>query len=105
MYRKTKHCGGRKRRYIKDIVCSGDDRLFVKEEHKWENNYRLKVKLYKLSSMKSLRVISIIVGALRTIITELPKLLCKIGINVKVLNLQTITVIGTARIHRRALES
>lgn len=87
---------------ITDIACPSDNRAVNKIKQENYNNLRWAV--YKLLSMKKVEVILIVIDALGTISTEIPKWLEKIGVSFKIGHLEKMSLLGTDCMFFRVLE-
>ena len=90
--------------YVIDIACPFDTRVLEKEQEKMEKYQELKREIGKIWSCRKLIVVPIVIGALGTFSKNLKTSLKKIGLDCTVL-LQKASLLGTARILRRTLDT
>ena len=88
---------------IIDFAVPYDTRVDEKEKEKIQKYQDLARELKKLWN-KNVKVIPVIVGALGTTPSRLPKRLKEIGINTKIVELQKTVLLHSARILRKVLE-
>ena len=89
---------------IVDFDVTGEHRLNLKESEKKDKYLELARELKKLLNMK-VTIVSIVIGALGTIIKRLLKGLEDLEIGGRVETIQTTALLRTARILRRVLET
>ena len=90
--------------YVIDIACPFDTRVLEKEQEKMEKYQELKREIGKIWSCRKVIVVPIVIGALGTFSKNLKTSLKKIGLDCTVL-LQKASLLGTARILRRTLDT
>ena len=90
--------------WIIDIACPADNKVCDKEGMQEDRYDRLAFEIKQLWSLKKVTVISIIVGALRTVSKDLENYIEKLGITIRLEHLQKTALLGTARILRKVLE-
>ena len=90
---------------IIDITIPDDDNVVVKEEENIQNYDKLKREVMKLWSMKRVDVVPVAIGALGTVSKKLEKWIEKLGIKLKIEHLQKASILGTARVLKKTLES
>ena len=90
---------------IIDIAIPGDSRVAEKEREKVEKYQDLKREVARIWSMRKVEVIPVVVGALGMITKNLDKWIEKIGIKIKAEHIRKTTILGTARILRKVLET
>ena len=88
-----------------DIACPGDIRIKNKEDEKLGNYEKLKREVKKLWNMDKVEIVPIIVGALGKVTKNLETYVQRLGIVVRTELLQKTTLLGTARILRKVLET
>ena len=86
--------------YVIDIACPFDTRVLGKKQDKMEKYQELK----KILSCRKVIVVPIVIGAIGTFSKNLKTSLKKIGLDCTVL-LQKASLLGTARILRRTLDT
>ena len=89
---------------IIDVVCPDDNGIVEKEEEKLQRYDLLKREIKRLWRMKNIDNISIIVGTLGSITTELGKRIEQLNTEIAIEKLQKTTFLGTATILRKVLE-
>lgn len=87
-----------------DIACPFDTRVLEKEQEKMEKYQELKREIGKIWSCRKVTVLPIVIGALGTFSKNLKTSLKKIGLDCTLL-LQKASLLGTARILRRTLDT
>ena len=89
-----------------DVACPGNNRIAEKEGEKLQRYDLLKREIKRLWRIKNIDIISIIVGALGSITTELGKRIEQLNIEIarQIDKLQKTTRLGTARILRKVSE-
>ena len=92
-----------KKGQIIDLAVLYDTKVDEKEKEKIQKYQDMRRELKKLWN-KNMKVIPIIVGALGTTPSKLPKRLKEIGINTKILELQKTVLLHSARILRKVPE-
>ena len=90
---------------IVDIAILDDKNVGVKEEEKIQKYDKLKWEIKELWSMKRVDVVPVVIGALGTVSKKLEKWIDRIGIKLNIEHLQKTSILGTARILRKTLES
>ena len=90
--------------YVIDIACSFDTRVLANELEKMEKYQELKREIGKIWSCRKVIVVPIDIGALGTFNKNLKTSLKKIGLDCTLL-LQKASLLGTARILRRTLDT
>ena len=90
---------------IVDIAIPDDKNVGVKEEEKVQKYDELKWEIKELWSMKRVDVVPIVIGALGTVSKKLEKWIYSLGIKLNIEHLQKTSILGTARILRKNLES
>ena len=88
-----------------DIDIPDDKNVGVKEEEKIQKYDELKWEIKELWSMKRVDVVPVVIGALGTVSKKLEKWIDRIGIKLNIEHLQKTSILGTARILRKTLES
>ena len=90
---------------IVDIASPWDHRVYEKEGQKIEKYQDLKREIVRLWGIRHLEVVPVVVGALRVVINRLDAWLEKLGVTIRKGLLQKTTLLGTARILRKLLDS
>ena len=90
---------------IVDIASPWDHRVYEKQSEKVEKYQDLKKEIRKLWSIRRVKVVLVVVGALGAVSKRLDTWLDKLGITIKTGFLQKTALLGTARILRKVLES
>ena len=90
---------------IIDIACPGDSRVELKEKEKIQNYAELRREIKKLWKCKEVKVVPVIIGALGVISKNLKNYLKLLEVKCNVELLQKATLLGTARILRKVLET
>ena len=80
-----------------DVVCPFDNRIENREKDKMKGYNNLKRDLKKIWDM-SLKIVSVVVGALGTTTKKLRKGLSDIGIEARIVELQKTTILYSVRI-------
>ena len=86
-----------------DVVCPFDNRIENREKDKMKGYNNLKRDLKKIWDM-SLKIVSVVVGALGTTTKKLRKGLSDIGIEARIVELQKTTILYSVRIPWKVLE-
>ena len=89
---------------IVDFAVPADDRIKLKESEKKDKYLDLARELKKLLNMK-LTIIPIVISAFGTVTKGLLKGLGELEVGGRIETIQTITLLRTARILRRVLET
>ena len=90
---------------IIDIASPGDKRVVEKEQEKIEHYSDLKRELKKIWKCSHIEIVPIIVGALGIVSKNLEGWMKKISLKSSTAQLQKATLLGTARILRKTLET
>ena len=90
---------------IIDIACLGDSRVESKEKEKKQNYAELRREIKKLWNCKEVKVVPVVIGALGVISKNLKNYLKVLEVKCNVELLQKATLLGTARILRKVLET
>ena len=80
---------------IIDVACPGDDRISEKEEEKLQWYDLLKREIKRISRMKNIDIILIIVGILGSITTELGKRIEQLNFEIAIEKLQKTTLLNS----------
>ena len=94
-----------RRCFIIDIASPGDKRVVEKEQEKIEHYSDLKRELKKIWKCSHIEIVPIIVGALGIVSKNLEGWMKKISLKSSTAQLQKATLLGTARILRKTLET
>ena len=87
------------------MAIPGDNRVGGKEIGKIEKYQELKREIKSLWLVRKIEVVPVVIGALGSVSKKFEQWMKKIGITVKVEQVQVTTLLETARILRRLLES
>ena len=90
---------------IIDIACPGDGRVELKEKEKIKNYAELRREIKKIWNCREVRVIPIIVGALGVVSRNLQGYMKDLEVKCNIELLQKATLLGTAKILRKVLET
>ena len=93
-----------KKCFIIDIAIP-DDNTGAKEEEKIQGNHELHRQIKELWSMKRVGVVPVVIGGLDTVSKKQEKWIDRLGIKLKIEHFQKTSILGTARILRKILES
>ena len=91
--------------YIIDIACPFDKRIDHTTKEKLEKYQDLRRELKRLWKCKTVKIVPIIIGALRTVQKSLKEWLVILDIPCDIELLQRVCLLGIARIVRRVLET
>ena len=94
----------KKKCLIVDVAIPDDKNVGVKEE-KVQKYDELKWEIKELWSTKRVDVVPVVIRALGTVSKKLEKGIDRIGIKRNIEHLQKTSILGTARILRKTLES
>ena len=83
---------------IIDVAIQGDDRVKDKELEKFE-----KYQLLKVSRMRKVIVVPVVIGALGAVSVNFKEYMKRIGVNVRLEVIQKTALLGTAKILRKVL--
>ena len=83
---------------IIDVAIQGDDRVKDKELEKFE-----KYQLLKVSRMRKVIVVPVVIGALGAVLVNFKEYMKRIGVNVRLEVIQKTALLGTAKILRKVL--
>ena len=89
---------------IIDVAIPGDSRISDKEIEKIDKYQDIRREIQRIWKLNKVVVIPIVIGSLGCVTKNLKMYIEKIGIKVKVAELQKTTLLGTARILRKTLE-
>ena len=90
-----------RKRLIIDVACPFDIRVKYKEKEKIENYQDLKREFKRIWKSRRVTVVSIITGALGTVLKDIEKWLAEIGVTCRLELLQRACLLVTARILRK----
>ena len=90
---------------IVDIASPWDHRVYEKEGEKIEKYQDLKREIGRLWGIRHLEVVPVVVGALGVVSKRLDAWLEKLGVTIRMGLLQKTSLLGTARILRKVLDS
>ena len=85
---------------IIEIAIPGDNRVWVKEQEKIEKYDQLKWEVKNIWSMKRVDVVPVVIGVLGAVSNKFEQCIEKLGIMIKIEQLQKTTLLATARILR-----
>ena len=83
---------------IIDVAIQGDERVKDKELEKFE-----KYQLLKVSRMRKVIVLPVVIGALGAVLVNFKEYMKRIGVNVRLEVIQKTALLGTAKILRKVL--
>ena len=89
---------------IIDVAIPGDKRILDEEKKKIENHQNLKGEIQRLSNLKKIDVMHVVLGALGSVTKNFEKYVDKIGIKIDLHTAQKTTLLGTTRTLRKVLE-
>ena len=95
---------GERKCIIIDVAVPGDSRISDKEKEKVEKYQDLKREVKRIWNMRSVIVVPVVIGALRSKAKKLNEWLEKLELTVNIVLLQKTTLVGAARILRKVLE-
>ena len=85
--------------------CPFDTRIERKEEKKCTNYSELKYEITKISKMRKVEAVRVVIGALGTVTKHYEKWKEKLDLNLTIEGLQKPCLLGTARIIRKVLDT
>ena len=88
--------------FIIDFACPVDNNLILKRKKKLDNYSEIRLEIVRMWNKETL-IVSIIIGALGSIPTDLESNLKKLGISYNVGTLQKFVFLATANILRKVL--
>ena len=89
---------------IVDIAIPGDIRVSEKEKEKIKRYQELKREIKRMLNIRSIKVIPVVVGALRSTSRKLKKFIEELGVVISTALLQKTVSLGTTRILRKVLD-
>ena len=93
-----------KKLILTDPAFPFDTRTEKKEEEKWSNFRELKCETVKVQKMRRLKVILVVIGALRTVAKYFEKWIEKLDLDLTIEALQNPCLLGTAKVIRKVLD-